>query len=38
MDKQIASQIDRLDSMMLKAEKAEMSLSHQNKQMRSFLR
>ncbi|XP_049793635.1 uncharacterized protein LOC126203382 isoform X1 [Schistocerca nitens] len=34
----ITSQTDRLDAMIMKAEQAEMSMSHQNKQMRSFLR
>lgn len=38
ISKQVNSQISKLDEMIFKAEKAQASLSHQNKQMRSFLR
>lgn len=36
--KQVSSQTSKLDNMILQAERAEASLSSQNKQMRSFLR
>lgn len=33
----LGSQIDKLDTMLMKAEQAEMSMSKQNKEMRIFL-
>ncbi|CAH2229441.1 uncharacterized protein LOC120628319 [Pararge aegeria] len=36
--KQVSSQMSKLDNMILQADRAEASLSNQNKQMRSFLR
>ncbi|CAK1590100.1 unnamed protein product [Parnassius mnemosyne] len=38
IDKQITSQNSKLDNLIMKAERAESSLQHQNKQLRGFLR
>ncbi|KAL4713631.1 hypothetical protein ACJJTC_002978 [Scirpophaga incertulas] len=38
MGKQVTSQVSRLDNMIQQADRAQASLNHQNKQMRSFLR
>ncbi|XP_014363157.2 uncharacterized protein LOC106714595 [Papilio machaon] len=38
IDKQIDSQNSKLDNLIMQADKAQSSLQHQNKQMRSFLR
>ncbi|CAH2052493.1 unnamed protein product, partial [Iphiclides podalirius] len=38
IDKQVTSQNSKLDNLIMQAERAQSSLQHQNKQMRSFLR
>lgn len=38
LDKKLTSQMDKLDSLINKAERAEMSMEHQNKQMKGFMR
>lgn len=38
LDKKMSSNLDKLDSLINKAERAEMSLEHQNKQMKGFMR
>ena len=37
LEGKLGSQIDKLDTMLMKAEQAEMSMSKQNKEMRIFL-
>jgi hypothetical protein len=37
LEEKMGSQIDKLDSLLMKAEQAEMSMSKQNKEMRIFL-
>lgn len=38
MQQKMSCQIDKLDSLLTKAENAQMSMAHQNKQMKSFLK
>jgi hypothetical protein len=37
LEEKLGSQIDKLDTMLMKAEQAELSMSKQNKEMRIFL-
>jgi hypothetical protein len=37
LERTLGSQIDKLDTVLMKAERAELSMSKQNKEMRSFL-